>query len=250
MLDEPPHSVRRSKQLLFTCGVCSKSFASKKALFGHQRVHPKNKIAIRIQSRGAEARETWASACYCRKGVAGENWEVLDGAYVLSCMSRSVCDLGGEEEQSCLHCAFQRFDREHSVRRRICMKQEDETVKGSEAANKYKCKQCLVEFDSFQALGGHCASHNNKARNGNGEAVKEETVVRKTYPCDKCDEVFDNGRALGGHKRKHYTGPELRVCRKQSSSSSNGELPDLESATGASTELVVLDFDLNLPAEP
>ncbi|KFK31733.1 hypothetical protein AALP_AA6G151900 [Arabis alpina] len=73
----------------------------------------------------------------------------------------------------------------------------------------YKCSVCDKAFQSYQALGGHKASHrkifNQTQSSGGGDDVKPTTVV-KSHVCSICLKSFGTGQALGGHKRCHYEG--------------------------------------------
>ncbi|XP_050384582.1 zinc finger protein ZAT11-like [Argentina anserina] len=72
----------------------------------------------------------------------------------------------------------------------------------------FECKTCNRRFSSFQALGGHRASH-KKERTipGSDEDLKSETKAliskTKTHECSACGLDFSSGQALGGHMRKH-----------------------------------------------
>ncbi|XP_004252818.1 zinc finger protein ZAT10-like [Solanum lycopersicum] len=100
--------------------------------------------------------------------------------------------------------------------------------------NLYKCSVCGKCFGSYQALGGHKASHRS-----NRDKVCEQSVIvtsgnvvsGRTHECTICHKTFPSGQALGGHKRRHYEG------KMTSSSSSNG--------VGS-----VNNFDLNIPVLP
>ncbi|KAF1886872.1 hypothetical protein Lal_00046110 [Lupinus albus] len=73
----------------------------------------------------------------------------------------------------------------------------------------FKCKTCNKRFSSFQALGGHRASHkkqklmlNDISCHHNHESLKR-TMKSKMHPCPICGVGFRIGQALGGHMRKH-----------------------------------------------
>lgn len=87
------------------------------------------------------------------------------------------------------------------------------TTKSSRGRGKYRCETCNKFFRSYQALGGHRASHkkiklSNEViesaanNNNNNNAVIEE----KIHQCPVCYRVFPSGQALGGHKRSHTIG--------------------------------------------
>ncbi|XP_010490834.1 PREDICTED: zinc finger protein ZAT5 [Camelina sativa] len=98
----------------------------------------------------------------------------------------------------------------------------------------YQCKTCDKSFHSFQALGGHRASHKKPKLGANvvfkcdekktasvsaAETVKAGAVgsflslqvtrsdgskkPEKTHECSICRAEFSSGQALGGHMRRH-----------------------------------------------
>ncbi|XP_076942088.1 uncharacterized protein LOC143611842 [Bidens hawaiensis] len=70
-----------------------------------------------------------------------------------------------------------------------------------ESGRVYKCNTCNKQFKSFQALGGHRASH-KRNKTTNGDKIVMPTKV-KTYECSVCGLEFAVGQALGGHMRRH-----------------------------------------------
>ncbi|KAL4279378.1 hypothetical protein GQ457_03G040970 [Hibiscus cannabinus] len=83
----------------------------------------------------------------------------------------------------------------------------------------YKCSVCNKSFNSYQALGGHKASH-RKLSGGNDDHSTLTTNTAsaggitsaalnpsgKSHECSICHKTFPTGQALGGHKRRHYEG--------------------------------------------
>ncbi|KAM7255100.1 hypothetical protein ACFE04_020341 [Oxalis oulophora] len=72
----------------------------------------------------------------------------------------------------------------------------------------FKCKTCNKKFSSFQALGGHRASHHKKTKltDISVDGVVDlgfEVKRRKMHECSICGLGFSMGQALGGHMRKH-----------------------------------------------
>jgi len=65
----------------------------------------------------------------------------------------------------------------------------------------FKCKTCNKQFLSFQALGGHRASHKKLQRLSSNFSCSVGTP--KLHQCSICGLVFHIGQALGGHMRKH-----------------------------------------------
>ncbi|CAN8279155.1 unnamed protein product [Cochlearia groenlandica] len=91
--------------------------------------------------------------------------------------------------------------------------------------NQFECKTCNKRFDSFQALGGHRASHKKPKLTFDQEQAKHRNNNENdhTHKCSFCDQMFGTGQALGGHMRKHrteqsvisssvYTRPVLNRC--------------------------------------
>ncbi|KAM3399888.1 hypothetical protein ACQJBY_005011 [Aegilops geniculata] len=71
-------------------------------------------------------------------------------------------------------------------------------VRGDRALERvFVCKTCDRVFTSFQALGGHRASH-KKPRLDDGGDLKP-----KLHGCSVCGLEFAIGQALGGHMRRH-----------------------------------------------
>ncbi|KAG2297348.1 hypothetical protein Bca52824_044017 [Brassica carinata] len=71
---------------------------------------------------------------------------------------------------------------------------------GGDQKRVFTCKTCLKEFHSFQALGGHRASH--KKPDNNNESLKKAKAP-SSHPCPICGVEFPMGQALGGHMRRH-----------------------------------------------
>ncbi|MCD7461108.1 hypothetical protein HAX54_045187 [Datura stramonium] len=107
--------------------------------------------------------------------------------------------------------------------------------------NLYKCSVCGKSFESYQALGGHKASHrkppllNGDYIVGSQRSVSATSangaVSGRSHECSVCHMTFPTGQALGGHKRRHYEG-------KVTSSSASGSVGSAN------------NFDLNIPALP
>ncbi|MFS7972110.1 putative transcription factor C2H2 family [Helianthus anomalus] len=92
---------------------------------------------------------------------------------------------------------------------------------------KFECITCNKSFHSYQALGGHKASHKKLKESpdskpedddktvenkpffihdhvtNNDQTSFKKTVVLGAHECPICFKVFSSGQALGGHKRSH-----------------------------------------------
>jgi DNA-directed RNA polymerase subunit RPC12/RpoP len=111
----------------------------------------------------------------------------------------------------------------------------------------FECKTCNRKFSSFQALGGHRASH-KKLKIDSEEALNKVMNINNNKPkmheCSICGQEFKLGQALGGHMRRHRINNE-----GFSSSSINYQViakstPVLKRSN--SKRIMCLELDLNL----
>jgi hypothetical protein len=149
----------------------------------------------------------------------------------------------------------------------------------------YECKICNRRFPSFQALGGHRASH-KKSRQGNISEDKKALAVtvrmgdqeengndndmstalslqivndgvlcsnnvksNKVHECSICGDEFSSGQALGGHMRRHraFAPTTTATATTLTSRSLERSKPDHESEESKKPRDIQL-LDLNLPA--
>ncbi|GER36906.1 zinc finger protein [Striga asiatica] len=112
----------------------------------------------------------------------------------------------------------------------------------------YGCSVCGKAFPSYQALGGHKASHRVKpptaAADDAGLHAQAVNPGGRLHECSVCHRAFPTGQALGGHKRRHYEG--VIGGAKSRTTSSNGAAAGSEQVTVA----VARNIDLNLPPSP
>ncbi|CAH8306486.1 unnamed protein product [Eruca vesicaria subsp. sativa] len=86
--------------------------------------------------------------------------------------------------------------------------ESDHDCKNRGGRGRFKCETCGKVFKSYQALGGHRASHKKNKTFTKIEHEKTEHSVnglseKKSHQCPICFRVFTSGQALGGHKRTH-----------------------------------------------
>jgi len=110
----------------------------------------------------------------------------------------------------------------------------------------YKCSVCNKAFSSYQALGGHKASHRKLAGTADDQPTSSSVTTTsasngggRTHECSICHKTFPTGQALGGHKRCHYEG----------GGGGNSAVTASE-GVGSTHTGSHRDFDLNLPAFP
>ncbi|XP_028780605.1 zinc finger protein ZAT10-like [Neltuma alba] len=121
----------------------------------------------------------------------------------------------------------------------------------------YKCSVCNKSFPSYQALGGHKASHRKSssssdhhppaADNSSASTSTAAPVVGggKLHECSICHKAFPTGQALGGHKRCHYDGGN---ANNSGTGGGTTVITSSEGNTSSVTHSHHRGFDLNLPA--
>ena len=126
----------------------------------------------------------------------------------------------------------------------------------------FRCPLCGKAFASYQALGGHKASHCKPAAGGGAAPLfhhqKEATSQASSasgsggagrHVCTVCRRGFETGQALGGHKRKHYDGGAGSAAAAASTDLlAAAETSEVGSSGNGSS--AARAFDLNLPAVP
>ncbi|KAG7031987.1 Zinc finger protein ZAT5, partial [Cucurbita argyrosperma subsp. argyrosperma] len=148
------------------------------------------------------------------------------------------------------------------------------TEKGGSGWNGYECKTCYRTFPSFQALGGHRASHKKpkameaekklhlssdyeemQFRNNITNSLSLQLNQRgslyssgkaKVHECAICGAEFTSGQALGGHMRRHRAMP-VGTNTALSLTPMAIETDD-QRQPKRQRSVLSLDLDLNLPA--
>ncbi|KAE8657056.1 Zinc finger protein ZAT10 [Hibiscus syriacus] len=124
----------------------------------------------------------------------------------------------------------------------------------------YKCSVCNKSFNSYQALGGHKASHRKlSAGNDDQPTLTTNSTIAggvisaalnpsgKSHECSICHKSFPTGQALGGHKRCHYEGG----AGNSATASASGVTSEGVGSTNKMNHISQrVAFDLNLPTLP
>ncbi|KAI3705516.1 hypothetical protein L1987_75755 [Smallanthus sonchifolius] len=141
----------------------------------------------------------------------------------------------------------------------------------------YECKTCSRTFSSFQALGGHRASH-RKPRNyedtrkapplppeylswmNNDHYSSSSSILiqlnnqvkasSRVHECSICGKEFNSGQALGGHMRRHRVAGGRN--KNVNATATLSLIPFSDPVTmydrKAKNDALCLGLDLNLPA--
>ncbi|XP_051144311.1 zinc finger protein ZAT9 [Andrographis paniculata] len=213
---------------IYSCKICFRSFGNGKALGGHMRSHVmREKRALKYRDGGGDDDQIEYSSDNNKNENGNEKIEIPDREsesgpplpkrFRKSEVSFDDSDVVGNltTEEHVAHC--------------LILLSRDRRGGGGIARRKkqHTCQTCGKVFDSYQALGGHKASH----RKVNVNAGRPERI----HKCPFCLKIFASGQALGGHKRSHFVGrtwSPATVSTVGSTSDGGG----------------LLDIDLNLPA--
>lgn len=109
--------------------------------------------------------------------------------------------------------------------------QHEPHVTQTSSGRVFECRTCNRQFSSFQALGGHRASHKKPRTVGDGDS-RVQSSKQRVHECSICGLEFTIGQALGGHMRRHRNEIE--------GYSEMGAVKKMKGARG-------LCLDLNLP---
>ncbi|EEF29375.1 zinc finger protein ZAT11 [Ricinus communis] len=132
-------------------------------------------------------------------------------------------------------------------------------IRTSSNDNMFECKTCNKKFSSFQALGGHRASHkrprlfmgpaaDSKSASSDDQAVHSSgTKKPKMHECSICGVEFALGQALGGHMRRHRAAAMAQTFASSAKVKNTGcvvqKLPVLRRSNSSKR---VFGLDLNL----
>ncbi|TYH16105.1 hypothetical protein ES288_A05G092300v1 [Gossypium darwinii] len=247
----------------------------------HQALIMKGKRTKRQRSSspfGVTVTSSSSSACGGGGGVA-EEYNSISSPVTSGEIYEST-----EEEEDMANCLIMLAQSDGPKRRsNIEEKQEMVTATNKAEVYAYECKTCNRSFPSFQALGGHRASH-KKPKGATADEKKplvlafkdhgvedadqfnrESPAVlalqvgnnynnnktnchgnkgNKIHECSICGSEFLSGQALGGHMRRHRA-----AASNQAAVSVDTTSIPIESGNGDGNKpRNILALDLNLPA--
>ncbi|KAG5238177.1 RESPONSIVE TO HIGH LIGHT family protein [Salix suchowensis] len=106
----------------------------------------------------------------------------------------------------------------------------------SRAGRLFSCKTCSRNFSSFQALGGHRASH-------------KKPKLPKNHQCSICGLEFPIGQALGGHMRRHRANNIHAASKSTDNELAAAHPPAVPvlKKSNSSKRVLCLDLSLALP---
>ncbi|CAL5365503.1 unnamed protein product [Camellia sinensis] len=192
--------------------------------------------------------------------------------------STEFIDSATEEEENMANCLIL-LAQGHESKNPIDLDDDDDDdndmglkFTSKRSAQAYQCKTCFRIFSSFQALGGHRASHTKPkpkekrptmiATTSSDEEQQQfknkplnthSKSSSKVHECSICGAEFMSGQALGGHMRRHRAPPPIGTTTTATTTTSLSlrtsefESDDLQEAKRA-RNVLSLDLDLNLPA--
>ncbi|CAA2978397.1 zinc finger ZAT1 [Olea europaea subsp. europaea] len=228
------------------CQGCNMGFGCGRALGGHIRAHVNGDInnGEEENSKNKLSEGNYKHSYYLRAKTScfvGYQVDEEDRDKKKSMMFIKMdnnCDdqdrySASSEEQDLANCFVMLSNKS------CAMSNREEIINAKEVGIKgtFQCKSCKKIFNSYQALGGHRASHKKekgcfaaKIDNPNNNVIEQDLITdiendevsttldsrdsyskkgSKVHECTVCCRVFSSGQALGGHKKCHWL-PQLQ----------------------------------------
>ncbi|ONK64759.1 uncharacterized protein A4U43_C07F29570 [Asparagus officinalis] len=218
------------------CRECGREFQSWKALFGHMRSHSDKIGRAEEEEEEDDGEGSWGDGGSHIEGSVKVpkkkrrsrprrpspsfeySKEQKDAAIALVMLSKDVGHWGsGSVEFSDKSSAVSEGHQD--------LGSDELGFLRSKKLAKYECTACNKSFNTYQALGGHRASH--KRMRDCFENGSTDQVVG-AHQCLICGKVFSSGQALGGHKRSHLiTASPSRVIHQEETAVTDSDLIDL-----------------------
>ncbi|KAK9154249.1 hypothetical protein Sjap_001729 [Stephania japonica] len=155
-------------------------------------------------------------------------------------MKRSIGDMESNltSMANCLMLLSQRVgdDRDGTIR--------STTTTTSAGLRVFECKTCNRQFASFQALGGHRASHKKPKLNESSTELQMAQFMNptqakpKTHECSICGLEFSIGQALGGHMRRHRVNNNASVTTTTTTTTNDHHSMSTTSNNSSSTSSI------------
>ncbi|CAN8286375.1 unnamed protein product [Cochlearia groenlandica] len=209
---------------LYKCRYCVRSFINGSALGGHMRSHMLNLSSSSSFSKRDLYEDNYTESYTSfddddeeRENRVIKKMKTSQPSDSITELDHNSSDSDTTTEKDLAFCLIMLSRDKWDTKQIIEEEEEEEEEEGEYKSNKnrggrgrFKCETCSKVFRSYQALGGHRASHK---KNKTKEEKKTEYVVNgekkkkssRGHECPVCLRVFSSGQALGGHKRSHGT---------------------------------------------
>ncbi|KAF3332396.1 zinc finger protein ZAT9-like protein [Carex littledalei] len=192
------------------CLECGKEFETKKAMYGHMRIH---------RNRGLKGTPKRPSVSKWRFEFESYTDRLLSNSWgaTRKRVRKPVIDMNSQEAVA---AAFILMEMSRSKSNGSYQNKKRKTMESDPLdEKKHAGENCNRSFPSDQALVEHRSSHKNERKN---EAIQESTEVLKigeeqkspkrrkvksesgSHVCEICNKSYPTGQQLGGHKRAHY----------------------------------------------
>ncbi|KAL6320260.1 hypothetical protein AAG906_005337 [Vitis piasezkii] len=192
------------------CKICFRQFSNRKALGGHMRSHmaklsiqpkpqkPDNSSKFSVHDDQESETDTPKNQSRRRSKRACRSINKKADSPDSSVVS-DVDDFSAEDAaQLLVLLSREKWTRGKEVDNEELMKEDNFTII-------YRCETCNKGFQSYQALGGHRASHKKLKIESDEEDIAPSKGNQRTFKCPFCFKVFESGQAMGGHKKVHMS---------------------------------------------